>query len=180
MKVNLSKYKNNGLSRKIKVEIQNFDTYDLYHSLAHIILPALVQFKEEKNGVPSAFVDDHDHVRITGQLSLFDYTDEENETSYQNSSEKWNEALNKMIWSFQQILFEEYDSKYHHGTPEFDWCKTDQLVNNPVTGKLEKTYKLVDKNPEDHWYDFVGHHLHEERIQEGLELFGKHFKSLWT
>ena len=50
---------------------------------------------------------------------------------------------------------------------------------NPITGKVEETYKMVDKNPNEHWYDHVGHMKHEERIQEGLELFGKHFRNLW-
>jgi hypothetical protein len=38
---------------------------------------------------------------------------------------------------------------------------------------------MVDKNPGAHWYDAEGHLLHEERIQEGLELFGKYYRSLW-
>jgi hypothetical protein len=38
---------------------------------------------------------------------------------------------------------------------------------------------MVDENPGEHWYDIVGHQLHEERIQEGLELFGKHLRDLW-
>jgi hypothetical protein len=25
----------------------------------------------------------------------------------------------------------------------------------------------------------VGHQLHEERMQEGFDLFGKHYRSLW-
>jgi hypothetical protein len=44
---------------------------------------------------------------------------------------------------------------------------------------VEKAYEMVDENPGEHWYDHIGHELHEERIQEGLELFGKYFRSLW-
>jgi hypothetical protein len=62
---------------------------------------------------------------------------------------------------------------------DFEWVKTDRTVNNPITGKIEKTFQMVDKNPNEHWYDFEGHQLHEARIQEGLDLFGKHFRSLW-
>jgi hypothetical protein len=38
---------------------------------------------------------------------------------------------------------------------------------------------MVDKNPDAHWYDSEGHTLHEDRIQEGLDLFGKYFRALW-
>jgi hypothetical protein len=38
---------------------------------------------------------------------------------------------------------------------------------------------MVDKNPDEHWYDHIGHQLHEARIQEGLELFGKYYRNLW-
>jgi hypothetical protein len=38
---------------------------------------------------------------------------------------------------------------------------------------------MVDKDPDAHWYDAEGHKLHEDRIQEGLELFGKYYRSLW-
>jgi hypothetical protein len=44
---------------------------------------------------------------------------------------------------------------------------------------MEPLYRMVDKNPNEHWYDSLGHDLHNERIQEGLELFGKHFRDLW-
>ena len=92
---------------------------------------------------------------------------------------QWEEVLNKMIWAFQQIAYEDYDEKYHHGKADFDFVKTDRKFPNPVTGIMEDTFQMVDKNPGGHWYDYVGHQLHEERIQEGLELFGKYYRALW-
>jgi hypothetical protein len=44
---------------------------------------------------------------------------------------------------------------------------------------MEDTFQMVDKNPESHWTDFNGMRLHQERIQEGLELFGKYYQNLW-
>jgi hypothetical protein len=84
-----------------------------------------------------------------------------------------------MIWSMGQLAFDDYDDKYHHGDAKYDWVITDQTYPNPITGVQEPTYQMVDKNPDEHWYDHVGHKLHEERIQEGLELFGKYFRNLW-
>jgi hypothetical protein len=84
-----------------------------------------------------------------------------------------------MIWAFEQLVKGDYDKQYHHGEPKYDWVKTDKQYPNPITGKMEATYKMVDKNPSEHWYDTVGHQKHDERIQEGLELFGKYFRSMW-
>jgi hypothetical protein len=88
-------------------------------------------------------------------------------------------VLDKMIWSFEQLLKGDYDEKYHHGKSDYDWIKSDKQYHNPLTGKMEDTFQMVDKDPDSHWYDSEGHKLHDERIQEGLELFGKYYRSLW-
>lgn len=75
---------------------------------------------------------------------------------------------------------DDYEDQYHHGKAEYDWVKTDQTISNPVTGKIEDTFQMVDKNPTEHWTDYEGMRKHEERIQEGLELFGKYYKHLWN
>jgi hypothetical protein len=73
----------------------------------------------------------------------------------------------------------DYDDKYHHGNSDYTWVETPKFYPNPITGKMEKTFQMVDKDPDAHWYDAEGHKLHDERIQEGLELFGKYFRNLW-
>lgn len=177
MKVNIPRYNKGNSERKISVEINNFDTYSLDHTLAYIILPALLQLKDTKQGIPSDFanVGGEDFT----QQTCFDFYRESNDWAFNKRVEQWNEVLDKMIWSFQQILIDDYHSKYHHGNPEYDFLESDKQYPNPVTGKLEKTYRMVNTNPGDHWYDFVGHQLHEEKIQEGLDLFGKYFRALW-
>jgi hypothetical protein len=77
--------------------------------------------------------------------------------------------MDKMIWSFQQLSLDDYGEKYHHGVMDIAWTETDALGMST----------MVDNNPNEHWYDVVGHHLHEERIQEGLDLFGKYYRNLW-
>ena len=84
-----------------------------------------------------------------------------------------------MIWSFEQLTKDNYSDQYHHGNIEYDWVKADKQYPNPITGKMEPTYQMVDKNPDERWYDYVGHQLHEKRIQEGLDLFGKYYRALW-
>ena len=55
MKVNISKYPKGSGSRKVSVQIDSFDTWSLDHTLANIIYPALLQLKEQKQGVPGDF-----------------------------------------------------------------------------------------------------------------------------
>ncbi len=176
MKVNIGRYPKVG-PRKADIKIEGFDTWNLDATLALIILPMLVQLKHNKQGVPNDFAD-VGGADYESQTS-FDFYRESHNDAFEEGCKRWEETLDKMIWSFQQIALEDYDDKYLHGDAKFDWVETDKLYPNPISGKLEKTYQMVDKNPDEHWYDHVGHKLHEERIQEGLELFGKYYRNLW-
>jgi hypothetical protein len=177
MKVNIAKFPKGNTDRKISVHIDSYDTWNLDHTLALIIYPALLQLKKTKHGVPNDFamVGGEDY---TDQDS-FDFYKESHKDSFDEAVKRWDEVLDKMIWSFEQILKQNYNDLYHHGEVKIVWKDTGELFLNPITGKMEKTYEMVDKNPNEHWYDIEGHTLHEDRIQEGLELFGKYFRNLW-
>ena len=178
MKVNIGKFpKKSTGKRKINIQIDSYDTWNLDNTLALIIYPALLQLKATKHGVPSEFADVGGEAY--GVQDSFDFYQETHDESWKVGLERWDETLDKMIWSFEQLLKGEYDDQYHHGHLDFDWVKTDKKFPNPITGKIEATFQMVDKNPTEHWYDSVGHLKHEERIQEGLELFGKYYRSLW-
>ena len=176
MKVKLGNYKKDS-TRNIDVEIEKFDTYSLDHTLALIILPALLQLKNTKMGVPAEFGDaggaDYD------MQDSFDFYKDSHKDSFDEKCKEWDTILDKMIWSFQQIALDDYETRYHHGKAEYDWVKSDEKFTNPLNGKIEDTFQMVDKNPTEHWYDAAGHRMHEERIQEGLELFGKYYRHLW-
>jgi hypothetical protein len=128
--------------------------------------------------VPGGIVEDVGGEDWSDQES-FDFYKETHEESWEIAAKKWDVILDKMIWAFQQLTVDDYSGKYHHGTSAYDWVKSDKTYPNPITGKIETTYKMVDKDPDAHWYDAEGHQLHEDRIQEGLELFGKYYRALW-
>ena len=178
MKVNIGKYPKGPASQKINVKIERHDTWGLDHTLACVILPALIQIRNSKHGVPSEFVE-----RVGGDFDnnlVFDFIKEDDNEVFDKLCDKWYETLDKMIWSFLQLSIEDdYDNLYHHGKMETEWVESDHTYTDPITGKTEKTYRMVDKNPDSHWYDSVGHQLHEDRIQEGLDLFAKYYRSLW-
>lgn len=178
VKVNIGRYPKGNASRRINVAIERFDTWGLDHTLALIILPALIQLKNTKHGIPSEFIE-----RVGGDTDsnyCFDFIKEDENEVFDALCDKWDEIFDKMIWSFQQIAIDEdYDSKYHHGKMDIGWQQTKEQIPNPVTGQMEYMYEMVDKNPDQHWYDHVGHTEHDRRIQEGLDLFGKYYRSLW-
>ena len=177
MKVNLGKFHKKSDSRRVNVTIEKFDIWSLDHTLALIILPALLHLKEVKNGVPNEFADVggedyHDQL-------CFDFYSDSQLSAFQIGMERWDAVLDKMIWSFQQIVYGDGEEQYYYGRPEFNWNKVNKTFQNPLTNKTEDTYEMEDTNPTDHWTDFVGMRKHEERVQEGLELFGRYFRSLW-
>lgn len=175
MKVNIRKFNKGPTERKIEVQVDPWDTYSMDHTAALIILPLLLQLKDTKHGVPNEFVS-----RIGGDMDgnyCFDFIKEDENKVFDMGCAMWEETLDKMIWSFQQIVDDSYDSKYHHGKMQIGW-KPVQMPN-PVTGVVEEMYEMVDENPSGHWYDHVGHMLHEERIQEGIDLFAKYYRNLW-
>ena len=176
MKVNIGKYVKTKNRQKVSVVIEPHDTYSLDYTLAYIILPALLQLKATQHGIPAEFADNGSG---SESQDSFDFYKDTHEESFNKNVQKWQDILDKMIWSFEQILHGDYDEKYHHGEIKYDWVKTDDQLTNPLTGKLEDMYEMVDRNPEKHWLDYEGLKEHEKRIQEGLELFGKYYRSLW-
>jgi len=176
MKINIGPYPNGNKKRKIDVQIDKYDTYSMDNTLALIILPMLVQLRNTKHGIP------HEFAEVGGedynQQDSFDFYKETYNDSFEKGCDRWDEVLDKMIWSFTQIIDDDYDTVYHHGEVEFEWKDSEEKIRNPLTGKDESLKEMVNTN-KNHWYDYVGHKTHEARIQEGLELFGKHFRSLW-
>ena len=130
MKIKIGPYRKN---RAFHIHIDDHDVWNLDHTLACIIYPALVRLKETKHGYPELWEDGMvQHHTWTRQLH-FDFIDEEVETKY--LMDKWDTIMDKMIYSFGAIMYD----------------------------------RLYDIDELDEWY----------RIQEGLDLFAKHYTSLW-
>ena len=177
MKVNIKNYPatNYGADQKIDIQIDPWDTWSLDCTLAKIIYPALLQLKDNKQGVPADFAEVGGE-QYSPQCS-FDFYEESSSATFDIRVKQWDEVFDKMIWSFRQIANDDVDNKYHHG--EIEWAETSFTAINPMTGQSEEFHKMSDANPDSHWYDVEGHMLHEARIQEGLDLFAKYYRNLW-
>lgn len=155
--------------RKIKVRIDNYDTWSMDNTLALIILPMLKQLKETKHGSP--YVDDEDvpaHMRHTFSKGPDDY-----ETCDPWVHYKWDWVLNEMIWAFELQLTDDWEDQFRHGEPEIDW----ELVSGEE-GDEKALYKMkridngywVERNKIKEYYD---------RMDNGFRLFGKYYRNLW-
>ena len=145
--------------RKIKVRIDDYDTWSMDHTLAHIILPMLKQLKATKHGSP--FVDDEDvpeHMRHSGDTQGHD-----NWIHY-----KWDWVLNEIIWAFEMELDDDWEDQFHHGSPKYNW---DPLGD-------EEFQEMKQLNP-DYRVDYDKIKEYNDRIQNGFRLFGKYYQGLW-
>lgn len=169
MKIYISNWpRNPAKERKVNIRIDKWDTWSMDNTLALIIEPMLKQLKAEQNGHPCG---------IDGQS-------EKVETELGNPCEgckcqtQWDEILDKMIFAFES-LNNDYENRYHSGEIDFVHVPIDEDRNE--VAPEDAVYYRLDKGPNDtHVFDVEGWKKHEEKIQEGLELFGKHFRALWT
>ena len=145
--------------RKIKVHIDKYDTWGMDHTLAYIIHPMLIQLRDTKHG--SGYVDEED-------LPAHMQHDGENWVHY-----KWDWVLNEMIWAFEQKLDEDWENKFQHGEPNYEW----KLISGNEDDDAA-LWTMNQTNP-DYWVDYDGMKVYNDRIQNGFRLFGKYYQNLW-
>jgi len=150
--------------RKIKIRIHDYDTWSMDDTLALIILPMLKQIKENKQG--SAVVDDEDvppHMRHTLSKGPDDWETDDRWVHY-----KWEWVLNEMIFAFENILDEDWEDKFRHGDAQYEIIPVDD----------DEHTRMIQTNP-DFWVDNEGRREYNNRIDNGLRLFGKYYRGLW-
>jgi len=82
---------------------------------------------------------------------------------------EWDEIMDKMIWSFEQIQLD-WEDQYWITKPEIDFA------DHPED-EGKDTYPLRWKVKGE--CDWDGRSKHADRIQEGFDLFGQFFQNLW-
>jgi hypothetical protein len=131
--------------RQIDIQIDKYDTWSMDYTLAHIVLPMLKILKETKHGAPISMKGFEDRSNHQWPQLCFDFYEEGDDEADKAGFAEWDEIMDKMIWSFEQMLDEDADNKFF----------------------------------ENDTYDKKGHEEYAARVQEGFELFGKHYQSLW-
>lgn len=113
------------------------DLSNLDITIANFVLPRLKKFKKENMGYPGR---------------------EEMDTP-----EKWYEALDKMILSFEYVI--SWDDWWLNN-PKYDYISAKSKHDDEYVTKIRKSYLAENKR-------------RQAAIREGLELFAKWFRYLW-
>lgn len=156
----------NRLFPRIKyVKIDYYDTWNMHSTLSPIILPMLKQLRQNKQGCPWTHHEDGPwYFRYQLDATEYDYNDE---GSFNH--ERWNWIMDEMIWAFEQLSKDDYDSQYwqDHGELDLDNREPDEDGLIPVRWKRESVV------------DWEGIKRHDAAIENGLRLFGKYYRALW-
>lgn len=142
------------------VKIDNYDVWGMDHTLALIIHPLLLKLKTQKHGY--GWIDNKDvpkEIRSTAPGARKGIANKWDWDNFAEARYSW--VLDEMIWTFAQLADEDDgESKFFDHT---------ESMNEKDFAKSMKKLKV----------DRVGLELHHKRIENGLRLFGKYFRTLW-
>tara|TARA_R110002153_G_scaffold250586_1_gene407391 strand:+ start:202 stop:582 length:381 start_codon:yes stop_codon:yes gene_type:complete len=83
--------------QKTSIRIDRWDTWSMDHTLAHIVLPMLVQLKETQHGYPHGLTE-----------------------------QEWDEVLDEMIWAFEQKCRDDWMEDYDYNKWDSEGAKVHQ------------------------------------------------------
>lgn len=156
------KYKSNEWERVVKVRIDDSDIWSMDSTLAYIILPMLVRLKSKKQGAPYVDMEDvPEHLRVSYTV-VSEHVDE-------NHFARWDWVLDEMINSFTQIN-RDWERDFETGERDIIFKKNEGT--DLVSIARGPNYTLVE--------DKEGKKAEQERIDNGLRLFGKYYQALWN
>ena len=152
--------------RTIKVHIDRWDTWSMDDTLAHIILPMLVQLKATKHGAPQVDIDDvPKHLKPT-KKALAAYN--KDGTTDEQFFERWDWVLDEMIFAFDSKVNDGWEDQFETGESDLQFLQLEDGMSQMVEGPNHTKV-----------YDWEGREKYEERIANGFRLFGKYYQNLW-
>lgn len=162
---NLCQWIDSKKKRKVEIKIHDYDSWNADHTMALIILPVLQELKKQKHG--AGMIDDED---VPWYLRSTMYTKENEFDSDGNTFPRYEWVLDEMIWTFQQIVDQNWEERYYHGKCDVSFETCD---NNSKLKELKRGPNYT------FWVDNEGLNNHQKCIDNGLRLFGKYFQTLW-
>ena len=142
------------------VKIDYWDTWSMDSTLAPVILPMLKQLRKDKHGAPNT--DDSDvpaNLRSTTKAAVKSKKDPWDTDC--NHFKRWDWIMDEMIWAFEQLCADDHESQFF-----------DHSMARDPKDSLDKQVRKIK-------VDRVGLKKHNERLDNGLRLFGKYFRALW-
>lgn len=165
--------------RKIKIKIDHYDTWSLDHTASLIILPMLIQLKETKHGSPYVDLEDvPEEMRYTeteeyDMQSTFEfYHDETRREEYlkHDVHTRWEWVLDEMIWAHKTLLDDNIMEMCTITPSEIDFSEHHEDEGKVVVPLRWKTHGE---------YDWERIKELEQRLSNGLRLFGIYYRCLW-
>jgi hypothetical protein len=144
-------------TQKTKVHIDKWDTWSMDHTLAHIVLPMLVQLKRTKHGAPWVAVADVPKELRPTKKDINAYN--KDGSTDDKFFKRWDYVLDEMIWAFEQKCRDHWENDYYGPYIESE-------DKRELFGRFE-------------WIDDEGRQKHQERMTNGFRLFGKYYENLW-
>lgn len=139
------------------VKIDYWDTWSMDYTLSPIILPMLIQLQKTKHGSPG--VDDED---VPEELRSTSAPPKENDwDTDEHWHKRWEWVMNEMIWSFTQLTKDDHEQQFYDNS------------------EVDENEKSIMKQVEKIKCDYDGLKAHNERLNNGLRLFGKYYRGLW-
>ena len=179
MKIEIGPYPEDDSDRKIEIQIDRYDTWNMDDTLAHIILPMLKQLKETKHGSPHVDLEDVPpelqlHGGASNEIAQYDMfsSEEHDHMVWDALHARWNWVMNEMIFAFECLAGEHIDWEDQFWTGESDMYFEDLPDED---GMCEMKY---GPNHTREW-DREGHIKWGERMENGFRLFGKYYRGLW-
>jgi hypothetical protein len=156
------------------VKIDKWDTWNMDHTLAHIVLPMLKQLQATKHGSPN--VDDED---VPDDLKSTSAPPKENEwDTDENHFRRWDWAMNEMIFAFNCKVDDSWEDQFRSGVHDYITVPVDKDGNEVAKGE-HKFWQMKDGPKNTYKCDYEGMRVVEARIQNGFRLFGKYYQALW-
>ena len=149
-------------TQQIKVRIDKSDTWSMDHTLAHIVLPMLVQLKRTKHGAPMVDLEDVPKLLHPTKKQQAEY--KKTGSTDPKFFNRWDWILDEMIWAFDQKCRDDWEGDYY----EYREMGPEESKDPDSLFGL----KLV-------WEDREGQKAHQERMTNGFKLFGKYYENLW-
>ena len=185
MKVDIPSYEERD-EAGMQITIHKWDTWNMDHTLALIILPMLKQLKEEKHGSPC--VDNEDvpeHLRMPEKWKEERYN--VNGETDPHFFDRWDYVMNEMIYAFQAKLEDDPDFFFEDEEPQYEMTEINFKGIGPAQFRL---FPDEEGRMEDYeFYEWVSgcrgrfdkeaYTKYHERVSNGFRLFGKYYESLW-
>ena len=154
----------------IDVHIDEWDTWNMDNTLAHIILPMLKQLKETKAGSSRVAPEDvPEHLQPTQEeIDLYNTNGQTDSKFF----DRWDWVMDEMIFAFDSLAGEGKDWEDRFWSGEMD-IYFDTMDDG--SGNFEM------KHGPNHTLDcdMDGLKLYQARITNGFRLFGKYYQGLW-